>query len=230
MVVVAVAGIAVYVTSAPTGTPRTTQTASSANLPSAPVFAIGVSPASPLIAPGQTENYSSISVTALGPGLNGTLAIKANAPSGISVLLNKTSASLADGSQSIPFGLKADGNLTPGKYNVTVEASSASLQPASLTFTVDVVPVLVIIKNEAFFRQNITVHAGTAVSWINLDSTIGCCDPGNHNVVFLSGANGSSPTLKRLDSWSYQFATPGVVEYYCSIHPLVMKGQVTVTG
>jgi plastocyanin len=71
---------------------------------------------------------------------------------------------------------------------------------------------------------------GTSVSWINLDSTIGCCDPGSHNVVFLSGANAFSPTLKRLDSWSYTFGTQGIVEYYCSIHPLVMKGQVTVAG
>ena len=228
--VVAVAGITIYATSAPSRTSPTTQGTSSVTNTSAPALAIGVSPQSPLIAPGQTQNYSSILISALGHAQNGTLSIKVVAPSGISLQLDKTSVSLVGNSQSIPFRLKADVNLSPGKYDVTVETSSTNLPPASLTFAVDVVPVLVIIQNEAFHPQNITVPAHTSVSWINLDSTIGCCDPGNHNVVFLSGANGSSPTLKRLDSWSYQFGNQGVVEYYCSIHPTTMKGQVTVTG
>jgi plastocyanin len=230
LAVVAVAGIAIYVTSAPAGTSPTTRTTSSSNITSVPALTIGITPESPLIAPGQTQNYSSISITALGPGLNGTLVIKAIAPAGISLLLSKTSVFFAGVSQSIPFALRADNNISPGKYNATVDASSTSMPPVSLTFTIDVVPVLVIIQNEAFHPENITVPVGTSVSWINLDSNIGCCDPGNHNVVFLSGANASSPTLRRLDGWSYTFGGQGVVEYYCSIHPLVMKGQVTVTG
>jgi len=230
IVVVAVAGLAVYLAVVPPGPSKSTTSTSEATSTQSASLVVGLRPPSPLIAPGQTQNYSSIELQTLGSGLNGTLAIIGFSPPGISLLLNKSSVSLANDPQSIRLGLKADTGLTPGKYNFSLETSSADLPARNQTFTIDVVPVLVIIQSEAFHPQNITVHAGTPVSWINLDSTIGCCDPGNHNVVFLSGANGSSPILKQFDSWSYQFGTPGVVEYYCSIHPLIMKGQVTVTA
>jgi plastocyanin len=125
--------------------------------------------------------------------------------------------------------LKADPSVSPGEYKVSVETSSASVPALKQTFTIEVVPVLVIIQGLAFHPQNITVPKGTAVWWINLDSNLGCCDPGNHNVVFLSGANASSPIMKRLDTWSYKFDAVVTVDYECTIHPL-MKGQVAVPG
>jgi plastocyanin len=227
ILVIVVAGIAFYVTSSPSGSTTTQSTTSTA---SAASLLIAISPAMPLVAPGQTQNYSLIQLSTLpGSGSVGTFAMKASAPAGISVVLNKTSVSLADNPQSVPFQLKADPGVTPGNYHVSIAASSPNAGPVNKTFSVEVVPVLVTIQGLAFHPQNITVSQGTVVSWINLDTNIGCCDPGNHNVVFLSGANSSSPTLKRLDTWSYTFGLAGSVEYYCSIHPY-MKGQVTVTG
>jgi len=145
------------------------------------------------------------------------------------MVLNETSVSLANDPQSIPFMLKADAAVSPGEYKVSVKTSSARVPAQNQTFTIKVVPVLVIIQGLAFHPQNITISKGTAVTWINLDSNLGCCDPGNHNVVFLSGANASSPILKRLDTWSYKFDAVAIVEYECTIHPL-MRGQITVSG
>ena len=112
---------------------------------------------------------------------------------------------------------------------MTVETFSSTVAAKNQTFTIGVVPMLVIMQNLAFHPQNITVAKGTAVTWLNLDSTIGCCDPGNHDVSFTSGANATSPILTRYENWTYTFGTDVVVDYYCTIHPY-MKGQVTVTG
>jgi plastocyanin len=219
--VVAVAGIAIY--------SATSQASSGRSSLSGPV-AVKMNPAVPLIAPGQTQNYTSIEVSSpLGAVLNGTLAVRAFAPRGISIVLNETSVSLANNPQTIPLRLKADLGVPPGEYKVRVEATSASVATLNRTFSIEVVPALVIIRGLAFLPQNLTISRGTPVSWINLDSNVGCCDPGNHNVVFLSGSNASSPILKRLDTWSHTFDAPATFGYECTIHPF-MKGQVTVTG
>jgi plastocyanin len=229
MALVAVAGIAIYETSAPSP-PTTTSLPSSQTSSSGASLIIKMSPGVPLVAPGQTQNYSSIQISSqTGARLNGSLVVRAITPRGISMVLNETSVSLANGPQSIPFRLKADPSVSPGEYKVSVETSSASVPALKQTFTIEVVPVLVIIQGLAFHPQNITVPKGTAVWWINLDSNLGCCDPGNHNVVFLSGANASSPIMKRLDTWSYKFDAVVTVDYECTIHPL-MKGQVAVPG
>jgi plastocyanin len=226
---VVVAAIAIYEASAPSP-PTTTSLRSSQTSGSGASLLIKMSPNLPLVAPGQTQNYTSIQISSqTGGRLNGTLALRAVTPRGISMVLNETSVSLANGPQSIPFRLKAEPGISPGEYKVFVETSSAGVPALNQTFTVEVVPVLVVIQGLAFHPQNITVTKGAAVWWINLDSNLGCCDPGNHNVVFLSGANASSSTLKRLDTWSYKFDAVATVDYVCTIHPS-MRGQVTVSG
>ncbi len=217
--VVGVAGIAVFANSQ-LATERSTSGA----------VALAMSPELPLVAPGQTQNYTSIEVSSVaGANLSGTLVIRAFAPTGIHILLNSTSVSLANDPQSMPFRLKADPSASPGKYQVVIETNSASTNAANRTFTIQVVPDLVIIQGLAFRPQNVTISKGTSVSWINLDSNVGCCDPGNHNVVFQSGSNASSTILKRLDAWSYTFDSAGTFGYECTIHPF-MKGQIKVTG
>jgi plastocyanin len=206
--VILVAGVAVYLTVVPSGISSTTR-ASSSNSASGPSLVVVISPSTPLVAPGQTQNYSSIEVETIASAPNGTLTLSASAPAGISLVLNETSVSLASGLQSIPFRLKAATSVLPGNYQVSVEIHSGADLAANQNFTVEVVPVLVIIQDLTFHPQNITVSKGTAVTWINLDSNIGCCDPGNHDVVFVTGANASSPVLKRLDTWSYQFGAAG---------------------
>ncbi len=229
MAVVAVAGIAAYVALTPASS-NSSRSTSSATSVAAPAVDVAISPGTPLIAPGQTQNYSAVEVTSGGgAALTGTLAVTAFAPDGLSFVLNKTSVGLASLPQTIPVTVKADPGLAPGKYEVTVETSSQGAAARNQTFTVQVVQALVVMQDLAFHPQNLTVSAGTSVTWIDLDTTIGCCDPGNHDVSFLSGANATSPIMTRFDSWTYAFGAPGVVEYYCTIHAF-MKGQVTVTG
>jgi plastocyanin len=218
---VAVAGIAIY---------SATSKASSGRSSLSGSVAVKMNPAVPLIAPGQTQNYTSIEVSSpVGEVLNGTLVVRAFAARGISIVLNESSVSLANNPQMIPLMLKADLGVPPGEYKVHVEATSASVATLNRTFSIEVVPALVIIQGLVFRPQNLTIPRGTPVSWINLDSNVGCCDPGNHNVVFLSGSNASSPILKRLDTWSHTFDAPATFGYECTIHPF-MKGQITVTG
>ena len=71
-------------------------------------------PSSPLVAPGQTQNYSLIEVQATGSGFNGTISVRAVAPAGLSLLLSQTSVSLSTTPQPIPIMLKAAPGLSRG--------------------------------------------------------------------------------------------------------------------
>ena len=83
----------------------------------------------------------------------------------------------------------------------------------------NVPPNTVIIQNFAFSPNNLTVKAGTTVTWINKDSTThtvtsdnGTFDSGNLN----SGAN-----------YTYTFNKTGTYPYHCSIHSS-MTGTIVV--
>lgn len=77
------------------------------------------------------------------------------------------------------------------------------------------------IKNFAFSPVNISVKAGTKVTWTNNDSA-------THTVTETDGKTGpSSGNLTNGDSYSFTFTKPGIYHYDCSIHPN-MTGTVTV--
>jgi len=77
------------------------------------------------------------------------------------------------------------------------------------------------IKNFAFSPVNISVKAGTKVTWTNNDSAA-------HTVTETDGKTGpSSDNLNNGDSYSFTFTKPGIYHYDCSIHPN-MTGTVTV--
>jgi plastocyanin len=76
------------------------------------------------------------------------------------------------------------------------------------------------IDNFSFLPQRITVKAGTTVSWTNKDET-------PHTVA--SSELFKSKALDTTDSFSFTFATPGVYQYFCSLHPF-MTGTVVVEG
>lgn len=78
------------------------------------------------------------------------------------------------------------------------------------------------IADMAFSPADITVKAGTQVTWTNNDSTA-------HTVTENDSKDGpdSSP-ISPGQSYSFTFSTPGTYEYICSIHPQ-MTGTVTVT-
>jgi plastocyanin len=238
IVIIVVAGMTIYLVSSPnnnrsatttTGPPGTTLfSSSSASGQSS--LSISLSPNIPLISPGEIQNYSAIQFQTVGSPLAGNLSIKFFPPPGISFsLVSGGSVSLAADPQALGLGVTAGSGLSPGDYNFAVETSSATLPARNQTFTIEIVPLLILMDYPTFTPQNATVTKGTTVTWINLNSNIGCCDPGLHDVRFLTGANVTSPLLSRLQTWNYTFGSDGSYEYFCTIHP-VMQGDITVTG
>jgi plastocyanin len=75
------------------------------------------------------------------------------------------------------------------------------------------------IDNFAFSPARITVKAGTAVAWLNADDT--------PHTVASSSKLFKSKALDTDDSFSFTFTTPGVYQYFCSLHPY-MTGTVVV--
>lgn len=185
-----------------------------------------LAPATPLIAPGQTQNYSALTVTQPNSGTEVATTLTAFAPPGLSFEISQTYVP-PQNTLPIPVVIRASSALAPGTYQVTVEEQEGS-SLKNQSFPIEVVPALVVMEHLAFVPQSLNVTKGTTVYWMNLDSNIGCCDPGYHNVAFHSGVNVTSPILKRLDTWSYTFDVPGQYFYYCSIHPF-MAAEVNVT-
>jgi plastocyanin len=88
----------------------------------------------------------------------------------------------------------------------------AALAAAAHTSTVE-------IANFAFAPKDLTVSAGTTVTWKNADDS-------PHRIADVNGVYASA-ALDTEDSFSHTFAAPGVYKYFCSIHPY-MVGTVVV--
>jgi len=72
-------------------------------------------------------------------------------------------------------------------------------------------PAVVIAKNFMFSPVNLTVKAGTTVTWSNEDD-----EP--HTIVSGTGLFRSA-ALDTHDSFSYRFRQAGTYRFICSIHP-----------
>ena len=96
--------------------------------------------------------------------------------------------------------------------------AAAALQVAVLA-GVTVVPITaaqaadatVKIENFTFAPQNLTVKIGTTVTWDNEDDS--------PHTVASSTKLFRSNALDTGDRFSFTFATPGVYQYFCSLHP-----------
>ncbi len=184
-----------------------------------------LNPSSPLIGLGQTQNYSLLTIRPPASGTTPPMSLVVFSPEGLSFELSQTHIPSQQATKAVQVVIRASSSMAVGPYSVTVEEKSGS-STLNQTFTVVVVPSLVVMKNLAFVPQTVNVTKGTTVYWMNLDSEIGCCDPGYHNAVF-SSLNASSPILVRLATWHFTFETPGEFYYMCSIHPF-MAGEVIV--
>jgi len=91
----------------------------------------------------------------------------------------------------------ATSNMNMGNNNTTSNNSGGN-------------EVTVTIQNGAFNPVNLTVKAGTNVTWINKDSTV---DP------MITGSGFMSPTLTNGKSFSYIFNQAGTYPYYDMNHP-----------
>ena len=76
------------------------------------------------------------------------------------------------------------------------------------------------IQNMAFLPPSVTVHAGDAVGWINLDSVI-------HSIVDDANPDIDSGELLTGVSCNRTFLTAGVYPYHCGLYP-TMTGTVIV--
>jgi nitrite reductase (NO-forming) len=114
----------------------------------------------------------------------------------------------------------------------TESTTNSSVSPVSNATTVFIV-------NFAYSPADVTVPAGTTVTWVNQDSVGDTVTEGDPNSPKQAGqrvfdssgeaANGKVGLIAAGESWSYTFTTPGTYEYYCIVHPY-MIGYVTVTA
>jgi plastocyanin len=105
---------------------------------------------------------------------------------------------------------------------VAVPFAAGILVAAAISFPVIAAPVpdsKVEIDDFAFSPARITVKAGTTVAWLNADDT--------PHTVASSSKLFKSKVLDTDGSFSFTFATPGMYEYFCSLHPY-MTGTVVV--
>jgi plastocyanin len=79
--------------------------------------------------------------------------------------------------------------------------------------------VTIKIDNFAFAPPDLTIAAGTTVTWKNEDGEV--------HKVQDDHKGFASAALDTDDSFSHTFATPGVYHYFCSIHPY-MVGKIVV--
>ena len=101
---------------------------------------------------------------------------------------------------------------------ITIVAMLAPASAQAATTMVD-------IKNNMFSPQEITIKAGDTITWTNQD-------PATHNVDFdddddYDDYDIESPMLKKGETFSHTFNTPGTYSYDCDVHPF-MKGKVIV--
>lgn len=77
-----------------------------------------------------------------------------------------------------------------------------------------------------FQLEDLEVKAGTVVIWTNTDRTL-------HTITHVSEQGGSalfnSSTISPDAGFRWHFTEPGVFQYQCLIHPVNMKGTITVT-
>lgn len=81
------------------------------------------------------------------------------------------------------------------------------------------------IKLFQFQPKDITVAAGSTVTWVNgddIEHSVTAGKPGAENKAFDSGFFGKD------GSFAFTFTTPGTYTYFCKRHPS-MKAMVTVT-
>jgi plastocyanin len=78
---------------------------------------------------------------------------------------------------------------------------------------------MVTIDNFTFEPQRLTVKAGTTVTWVNQDDI--------PHLVASTTKVFKSKALDTDDKFSFTFTTPGVYDYFCSLHPH-MTGTIVV--
>jgi manganese oxidase len=80
-------------------------------------------------------------------------------------------------------------------------------------------------QNTAFVPATLTVTAGTTVTWTNNDAivhTVTSGTPSAPDGMFDSG------NLNQGGTFHFTFSTKGTFQYFCRVHPTMMKATITV--
>jgi plastocyanin len=139
--------------------------------------------------------------------------------------IRRTGALFAPLAVAAVIGIAACGTTTA--TTTPPPATSTPAMPAmsiaattSTTASAPVATNAVAIKGFAFSPANITVKAGTTVTWTNQDQDA-------HTVTATGGAFGSQ-ALNTGAHYTFTFTKPGSYDYLCTIHPF-MTATVVVT-
>lgn len=103
-----------------------------------------------------------------------------------------------------------------------VLVSCTGAQEPTTTGTTDGGEGSVVMENVAFRPDEITVTAGSAVTWTNQDLIA-------HTTTSDDNLWDSDP-MGQGESFTFTFEEPGTYTYICIIHPTQMHGTVTVEG
>ena len=106
------------------------------------------------------------------------------------------------------------------KEGGTASAASSSPDAPAASQPAEV-PNQVTIDNFSFKPPQMTVSAGTRVTWVNHDDVPHTATSTVKPRLFDSG------TLDTDDRFEHVFTTPGTYDYYCALHPK-MTGQIIV--
>jgi plastocyanin len=110
----------------------------------------------------------------------------------------------------------------PSSSDTTTTATSTTTGAAKTSGLAAGGTIKVTMKNLTFAPKAINVKVGDRIVFVNDDTP-------PHNVTWVSGPKfNASPTLDTGAKFTVSFSQPGVVHYYCSIHPF-MKGTILVT-
>jgi plastocyanin len=102
----------------------------------------------------------------------------------------------------------------------TTEAAPTTTEAPPAAAPAATGPVTISMKNIAFNPKEVTVKAGTKITW-SMD------EPVPHDVVADSGADFKSEILNEGQTFEYTPEKPGTIEYECTLHP-GMVGTITV--
>ncbi|MEA1924539.1 MAG: cupredoxin domain-containing protein [Candidatus Altiarchaeota archaeon] len=107
------------------------------------------------------------------------------------------------------------------EFTVTEGTTSTTTTTTTSTTTTHQ-PTLehIVIKDFEFKPDNLIIHKGDTVKWINRDSA-------EHRIIASNVFN--SGMLQKDENFAHTFKMGGVYSYRCSIHP-VMKGTIIVEG
>ena len=127
------------------------------------------------------------------------------------------------------YAFAQEGFQTEDLVNETIELGNTTTSNATLAFAQEQVSIAPGSSNPSatqfYVPPEITISAGTAVTWTNNDSTIHTVTEGTPGGAGATPAFDSSIIAPSV-TWEHTFDAAGEFDYYCTLHPF-MTGKVT---